>query len=92
MAKRKAAHLDGALLARKGEAAPAGVRSAPVQTMEHTGETPIPKGTTGTIAVTVRLDPDRYRRLVSYGARFVPRRTNQEILIAALDECLAKVE
>jgi len=29
---------------------------------------------------------------VSYGARFVPRRTNQEILIAALDEYLRKVE
>ena len=90
MAKRKAAHLVGALLARKGEAVPVGVQSA--QTMEHTRDTPIPKGTTGTIAVTVRLDPDRYRRLVSYGARFVPRRTNQEILIAALDEYLAKVE
>jgi hypothetical protein len=66
--------------------------NTPAQTMEHTGDTPIPKGTTGTIAVTVRLDPDRYRRLVSYGARFVPRRTNQEILIAALDEYLGKVE
>jgi hypothetical protein len=92
MAKRKAAHLDGALLARKGEAVPVGVRSAPAQTIKPTGDIAIPKGTTGTIAVTVRLDPDRYRRLVSYGARFVPRRTNQEILIAALDEYLAKVE
>jgi hypothetical protein len=45
-----------------------------------------------TIAVTVRLDAERYRQLVSYGARFVPRRTNQEILIAALDAFLAHVE
>ena len=90
MAKKKAAHLDAALLARKGEAVPVGARSA--LAMERTGDTPIPKGTTGTIAVTVRLDPDRYRRLVSYGARFVPRRTNQEILIAALEEYLEKVE
>lgn len=92
MAKTKAAHLDAALLARKGEAVPAGTASATVQTVEHAEDTPIPKGTTGTIAVTVRLDPERYRRLVSYGARFVPRRTNQEILIAALDAYLAKVE
>ena len=92
MARKKAAHLDAALLARKGEAVPAGTASAPAQTIEPTRDTPIPKGTTGTIAVTVRLDPDRYRRLVSYGARFGPRRTNQEILIAALDEYLTKVE
>lgn len=89
MARKKAAHLDAALLARKGEAAPA---STPAQTIAHTTDTPIPKGATGTTAVTVRLDPDRYRRLVSYGARFVPRRTNQEILIAAIDEYLTKVE
>jgi len=92
MAKRKAAHLDAALLARKGEAVPVGARSTQAPAMEHTGDTSSPRGTTGTIAVTVRLDPDRYRRLVSYGARFVPRRTNQEILIAALDEYLRKVE
>jgi hypothetical protein len=50
------------------------------------------QGTKETIAVTVRLDAERYRKLVRYGAQFVPRRTNQEILIAALDAFLAQVE
>jgi len=48
-----------------------------------------PKETT---AVTLRLDRDRYLRLVSYGARFMPRRTNQEMLIEALDAYLKQVE
>jgi len=89
MAKRHAAHLDAALLARKGEAAPAGTAA---HTESHAGDTPMPQGTRGTIAVTVRLDPERYQRLVQYGARFVPRRTNQEILTAALEAYLAQVE
>ena len=89
MAKRKVAHLDAALLARKGEAVPTGT---PVQVAEQSAETVVPKGTKDTIAVTVRLDAERYRRLVSYGVRFVPRRTNQEMLIAALDAYLAQVE
>jgi len=50
------------------------------------------QGTKETIAVTVRLDAERYRKLVRYGAQFVPRRTNQEILIVALDAFLAQVE
>jgi hypothetical protein len=50
----------------------------------------MPKGLAGTIAVTVRLDPDRYERLKVYGARH--RLTNQEILVAALDAHLPKAE
>lgn len=42
-----------------------------------------PRGPQGTIAVTVRLDPERYERLKVFGAR--RRRTNQEILVEALD-------
>jgi hypothetical protein len=38
----------------------------------------------GTIAVTVRLNPARYERLKVHGARV--RRTNQEILVEALDD------
>ena len=41
------------------------------------------RGLHGTIAVTVRLDPARYERLKVHGAR--ARRTNQEILVEALD-------
>lgn len=52
----------------------------------------IPAGTQNTVAVTVRLDPERYKRLISYGARFAPRRKNQEIFVEALDAYLATVE
>jgi hypothetical protein len=38
--------------------------------------------------MTMRLDAERSRRLVAYGARFTPRRTNQDILVAALDAFL----
>jgi len=44
-----------------------------------------------TIEVTVRLDEERYRRLIRYGAQFAPRRTNQEILVEALDAYLKKI-
>jgi len=37
----------------------------------------------GTIAITVRLDPDRYQRLKSVGLEH--GLTNQEIMVAALD-------
>jgi hypothetical protein len=86
MAKRKAASLNVSLLARKGEAVPA---SHPAHTAETTTP-PLPRGTKETMAVTVRLDHDRYHKLVGYGAQFTPRRTNQEILIATLDGFLAK--
>jgi hypothetical protein len=84
MPTRKAAHLDAGLLARKGEATPAA-------TAESTPALDAPS-TKETTAVTLRLDRERYRRLISYGARFMPRRTNQEILIEALDAYLDHVE
>jgi len=86
MAKSKAASLNASLLARKGEAVPA---SHQVRTAETTAP-PLPRGTKDTVAVTVRLDHDRYHKLVGYGALFTPRRTNQEIMIEALDAFLAK--
>ena len=76
MAARQSAQLDAGLIARKGEAKPVG----------------IPKGTHNTVAVTVRLDEDRYKRLIAYGARFAPRRKNQAIFVEALDAYLEKVE
>jgi hypothetical protein len=48
------------------------------------GARPPARGLHGTIAVTVRLDPARYERLKVHGARV--RRTNQEILVEALDD------
>ena len=85
MPKRKAAQLDAELLVRKGAAAPAA-------TAQHTASPELLEGTKEMTAVTLRLDRERYRRLVSYGTRFMPRRTNQDILIAALDAYLAEVE
>jgi hypothetical protein len=49
-----------------------------------------PKGVAGTIAVTVRLDPERYERLKMQGAR--KRLTNQEMIVAALDDYLPAAE
>lgn len=86
MATRKPASLGADLIARKGEAAPAqtpAVPNAPAATVPH--------GTKDTIALTVRLDPERYRRLVSYAAGFVPRKTHQDILVEALDAYLDQV-
>lgn len=48
------------------------------------------RGLHGTIAVTVRLDPRRYERLKVYGARL--RRTNQEILVEALDRYFRNIK
>ena len=84
--------LDGGLIARKGEAAPA-VVAPPVVVSIATesiqpgrAASPIPKGTSGTIAVTVRLDAARYEQLKMHSVR--RRQTNQEILVTALDEYL----
>ena len=89
MAKRKVAPHKTALRARQGEA---GATGTPAHGREHAPDTALSQGTKETIAVTVRLNAERYRKLVRYGAQFVPRRTNQEILIAALDAFLAQVE
>jgi hypothetical protein len=88
MAKRKAAPLNASLLARKGEAVPASNQARSAETTVP----PLPRGTKDTVAVTVRLDHDRYHKLVGYGAQFTPRRTNQEIFITALDAFLAQEE
>ena len=89
MAKRKVVPRKATSRARQGEAEPAGT---PAYRREHAPKAVFSQGTKETIAVTVRLDAERYRKLVRYGTQFVPRRTNQEILIAALDAFLAQVE
>jgi hypothetical protein len=83
MARSKTASLDADLIARKGEASPARPPAPSPPGM--------PRGTKGTVAVTVRLDEERYHKLVGYGARFTPRKTNQEILVEALDAYLEQV-
>lgn len=100
MSSRNASRLDPGLIARKGEAAPASLSQAsPTQaqvgatvealreesiTVPQVGSARTPaRGLHGTIAVTVRLDPARYERLKVHGARL--RRTNQEIIVQALD-------
>jgi hypothetical protein len=67
----------GATLIRKGDPAPADPSPADRRT-------PPPK--VGTIAVTLRLDPDRYERLKTEAV--TTRRTNQDILREALDAYL----
>jgi hypothetical protein len=86
MATRKATPLDAGLIARKGEAAP-----AQIPTQASPPAATVPHGTKDTVALTVRLDPARYRRLIAYGARCTPRKTNQEILVEALDAYLDQV-
>jgi hypothetical protein len=76
MATRKTAPLDGGLLVRKGEAAPAAV-SSPRQKP---------------IAVTVKLDPALYWKLKHYGMRSDQRKTNQEVLVEALQAFLQRIE
>ena len=101
MSSRNASRLDPGLIARKGEAAPAGPPQAPATPdaaraeagglASEAADTPGPaRGLHGTIAVTVRLDPRRYERLKVYGARL--RRTNQEILVEALDRYFRDVK
>jgi hypothetical protein len=87
MARAKTATLEADLIARKGEAAPA--RMVDAEDRQERSE--VPRGTKGTVAVTVRLDRERYQKLVGYGARFTPRKTNQDILVEALDGYLERV-
>ncbi len=96
MFKQQTPRLEGGLIVRKGEAAPAVTAppaaiagALPVET-SATPQTagPVPKGVAGTIAVTVRLDPERYERLKVHGVR--RRKTNQQIMVAALDAYLGE--
>jgi hypothetical protein len=61
MATRKATSLDADLIARKGEAAPAQVPTPPTLTSS------VLHGTKDTVALTLRLDQERYRRLYLCG-------------------------
>ena len=69
--------LDAGLIARKGQAKPADI---PAGTQQH-------RRGNGFVLIS-----DRYKRLITYGARFAPRRKNQEIFVEALDAYLETVE
>ena len=83
MANANASQLDALVSARRGEGTlavmpgPGDERGEPAMTSQRARQT---------IAVTVRLDEDRYVKLKVLGAR--TRRTNQDILVAALDAYL----
>lgn len=77
----KPAQLSSALVVRKGQAAPV----APATLKDAPPTLPGPAELT---ALTLKLDDGRYRRLKSLGMRR-PRRSSQDILVAALDAYLA---
>lgn len=75
----KATSLSSDLIVRKGDAAPASVQdNVPNKKNEISM-----RRKSGTIAVTLRLDPERYEKLKLHG--IYNRLTNQEILVEALD-------
>jgi hypothetical protein len=97
---REQPRLVGGLITRKGAALPAvGAAEPPPMRPQNAALLPSPAtvpvpspgaarpaGTVGTIAVTVRLDPERYERLKIFGVR--NRRSNQDLLVEALDTFL----
>jgi len=85
MANRKPATLSSGLLVGKGEAAPA-TSNEPIAA-KYTPPTP---AGTKPIGLTVKLDPERYHKLLAFSARFTPRRSNQQIMVAALDVYLER--
>ena len=88
-ARSKPAQLSSTLVARKGEAVPA--RTVPPAPSKATmapatgaDEAAPPADLT---SMTLKLDDERYRRLKELGMRR-PRRSSQDILVAALDAYL----
>ena len=81
------AKLSGALLAQKGAAAPATAHSDTVRQSASQRTLPEAEERRGKpIALTVKVDQAHYEALRVLGAR--TRRSNQEILLAALDAYL----
>jgi hypothetical protein len=68
----KISPLDSGLIVKRGGAAPLEVKRG---------------GTTGSVTVTVKLEPALYRKLKHYGVEH--RRTNQDILVDALSQFLS---
>ncbi len=82
----------GAALIRKGESVPPSAPAIPAPSEPVAPPSPLPATApslpprVGTIAVTLRLDPNRYEALKGYATAH--RRTNQDILRDALDAYL----
>ena len=76
----KISNLTSNLIVRKGEASPAVSKKNNVPINEHRNTL---RKKSGTIAVTLRLDPERYEKLKLHGV--YNRLTNQDIILAALD-------
>lgn len=74
------AKLSGALLAQKGAVVPSGHHDEARQSAPAAGQGSKP------IALTLKVDQARYEALKLLGAKM--RRSNQEILLAALDAYL----
>lgn len=83
MADAKRPQMSG-MIVRKGEEA----ASMPAPVIQPTPPATVRPPLVGTIAVTVRLDPDRYQRLKTFSNE--TRRTNQEHIVEALDDYLRK--
>ncbi len=77
----KAAQLSPALVVRKGQAVPTAGQDPAAPGLP-------PVHAPALTALTLKLDDERYRRLKSLGLRR-PRRSSQDILVAALDAYLA---
>lgn len=87
MTNKKATLLTGNLISRKGEATPSTVFLKDSESIDIVmGTKSAQSKKNGTIAVTVRLDPSRYEKLKLYGVH--NRKTNQEIMVDALDKFL----
>lgn len=85
------ATLSGELLARKGDAAPAGGRSHPHESSPATGLRPVaaPKAASNgsRVRLSLRLDSERHRRLRVAAA--CQNQSMQAVMLAALDRHLA---
>jgi hypothetical protein len=80
MASRKPARLEASLLAVQGEAAP-----APMSTVAPTSDD-------DRIALTVKLPLDTYLALKARGVRRRPRKSNQQMILEAIEAYLAQNE
>jgi hypothetical protein len=93
MTSKRAAPLTLLAVAKKGEAAPA-VQSIEQSAAPSTVLDSFPplrsSRVKATIAVTVRLDEERYERLKGFSA--AKRITNQDIIVAALDRFFAGLD
>jgi hypothetical protein len=79
MATKKVASLRSTLLARKGEAAPSHMATQPPACQDL-------------VKLTVKLTPDEHMRLLQLGLRTRPRRSNQEMIRAAVLQYLDAAE